>query len=80
MQILPQTARGMELSGAPSKLLMAENDLIYAGRYLHRAWIVSDSNIDTAVEWYAHGYYYEARDRCLLVKTKLKSREISDYC
>ena len=76
MQILPQTARSMGFSGAPSELLMTENNLIYAGRYLRGAWIVSEGNIDTAVEWYARGYYYEARDRCLLVKTKLNSREI----
>ena len=28
-----------------------------------------------AVKWYARGYYFEARDRCLLVETGLADRE-----
>ena len=57
MQILLRTAQSMRFSGTPSELLMTENNLIYAGKYLRGAWIVSNSDIDTAVEWYALGYY-----------------------
>jgi soluble lytic murein transglycosylase-like protein len=61
-------------------LLDPEVNLTYAGRYLRGAWIVSDGDIDAAVGWYARGYYYEARDRCLLVETGLKDREIARHC
>ena len=80
MQILPETARGMGFTGAPSDLLDAETNLIYAGRYLRGAWLVSDGDIDEAVMWYARGYYYEARDRCLLVESGLLDREIRRDC
>jgi soluble lytic murein transglycosylase-like protein len=80
MQILPQTARGMGFSGAPDELLEPETNLIYAGRYLRGAWLVSDGDIDTAVGWYARGYYYEARDRCLLVETRLRNSEVRRDC
>ncbi|MEM6390610.1 MAG: lytic transglycosylase domain-containing protein [Pseudomonadota bacterium] len=80
MQILPQTARTMGFRGEPSDLLDPEVNLTYAGRYLRGAWIVSDGNIDEAVMWYARGYYYEARDRCLLVETGLNEREIARAC
>lgn len=73
MQILPQTARTMGHRGPPEELLDAETNLLYAGRYLRGAWIVSDGNIEDAVMWYARGYYYEARDRGLLVETGLRS-------
>lgn len=72
MQILPETARTMGHRGPPEELLDAETNLIYAGRYLRGAWIVSDGDIDAAVMWYARGYYYEARDRGLLVETGLR--------
>lgn len=80
MQILPQTARSMGFRGEPSDLLDPEVNLTYAGRYLRGAWIVSDGDIDEAVMWYARGYYYEARNRCLLVETGLKDREIARAC
>ena len=80
MQILPETARGMGFSGPASDLLDAETNLIYAGRYLRGAWLVSDGDIPTAVMWYARGYYYEARDRCLLVETGLRDREVRRDC
>jgi soluble lytic murein transglycosylase-like protein len=80
MQILPQTARTMGFSGDPSALLDPEVNLTYAGRYLRGAWIVADGDIDEAVGWYARGYYYEARDRCLLVETGLKERELASGC
>nr|WP_239025510.1 lytic transglycosylase domain-containing protein [Roseibacterium persicicum] len=80
MQILPQTARTMGFDGPPERLLDPEVNLQYAGRYLRGAWLVSDGDMDEAVRWYASGYYYEARDRCLLVETGLNDREIARHC
>lgn len=80
MQILPQTARTMGHQGAPNDLLDPRVNLEYAGRYLRGAWLVSDGDMDAAVGWYARGYYYEARDRCLLVETGLAARETSRAC
>lgn len=80
MQILPETAGQMGHRGPPSSLLDAETTLIYAGRYLRGAWLVSDGDIDAAVMWYARGYYYEARDRCMLVETGLRTREVRRDC
>jgi soluble lytic murein transglycosylase-like protein len=80
MQILPQTARTMGFDGPPERLLDPEVNLTYAGRYLRGAWLVSDGDIDAAVMWYARGYYYEARNRCLLVETGLNDREIARHC
>lgn len=80
MQILPQTARTMGFEGPPERLLDPEVNLTYAGRYLRGAWLVADGDIDAAVMWYARGYYYEARDRCLLVETGLNDREIARHC
>ena len=80
MQILPQTARQMGFQGKPEKLLQPEVNLTYAGRYLKGAWLVADGDIDRAVMWYARGYYYEARDRCLLVATGLRNREVRRDC
>jgi len=80
MQILPQTARTMGFRGEPAELLNPEVNLRYGGRYLRGAWIVSNRNIDRAVMWYAQGYYFEARDRCLLVQTGLAAREVNRRC
>lgn len=80
MQILPQTARQMGHDGPPETLLRPEVNLEYAGRYLRGAWLVADGDIDRAVMWYARGYYYEARDRCLLVATGLRDREVRRDC
>ena len=80
MQILPQTARTMGHDGPPSELLDAETNLRYAVRYLRGAWLLSDGDFDTAVGWYARGYYYEARNRCMLVETGLLNREIRRDC
>jgi soluble lytic murein transglycosylase-like protein len=80
MQILPQTARTMGFRGEPRDLLDPEVNLTYAGRYLRGAWMVADGDIDDAVMWYARGYYYEERDRCMLVETGLKDREIARHC
>lgn len=76
MQISPETARTMGHRGAPSELLNAETNLRYAVRYLRGAWIVSNGNRDKAVKWYSQGYYYEARNRCLLVETGLRDSEV----
>jgi soluble lytic murein transglycosylase-like protein len=73
MQIHPQTARSMGYRGAPEGLLDAETNLMYAGRYLRGAWLVSDGDEATAVSWYARGYYYEAKRRGLLEETGLRS-------
>jgi len=80
MQILPQTARTMGFTGQNAELLDPEVNLRYAGRYLRGAWLVSDGDIDAAVMWYARGYYYEARDRCLLVETGLLDHEVNRRC
>lgn len=80
MQILPATARGMGFRGQPNDLLDAETNLRWAVKYLRGAWLVSDGNQDRAVQWYARGYYYEARDRCLLVETGLREREVARHC
>ena len=80
MQILPQTARTMGFRGEPARLLDPEVNLRYAGRYLRGAWLVADGDIDRAVMWYARGYYYEARERCMLVATGLARREVARHC
>ena len=76
MQILPQTARGMGHDGPPEELLNPEVTLQYAGKYLRGAYLVADGDEQEAVMWYARGYYYEARDKCLLVETGLRDREL----
>lgn len=80
MQILPETARTMGYDGPIEGLLDAETNLRYAGAYLRGAWLVSDGDMDQAVRWYASGYYYEARNRCMLVATGLREREIAPGC
>jgi soluble lytic murein transglycosylase-like protein len=80
MQILPATARQMGFEGAPSQLLDAETNLRWAVKYLRGAWLLSDGHQPTAVSWYARGYYYEARDRCMLVDTGLHTREVRRDC
>ncbi len=76
MQVLPETARTMGFQGSPEELLDPAVNLRYAGAYLRGAWIVADGDLDEAVGWYARGYYYEARDRCLLVETGLRDSEV----
>ncbi|MCB1387930.1 MAG: lytic transglycosylase domain-containing protein [Rhodobacteraceae bacterium] len=80
MQILPQTARTMGFRGEPRDLLDPEVNLRFAGRYLRGAWIVADHDMDRAVGYFARGYYYDARDRCLLVETGLAERETNRRC
>lgn len=71
MQIHPNTARGMGYQGPPEGLLDAETNLKYAVRYLRGAWMVSDGDEARAVQWYARGYYFEAKRRGLLKETGL---------
>ena len=80
MQILPATARGMGFRGQPEELLDAETNLRWAVKYLKGAWMVSDGDMDTAVMWYARGYYYEAKRQCLLIETGLNDRETAKHC
>lgn len=72
MQIDPRTARTMGHRGPPEELLDAETNLRYAVKYLRGAWLVSDGSQDRAVQWYAGGYYYEAKRRGLLEETGLR--------
>ncbi|UWQ92932.1 lytic transglycosylase domain-containing protein [Aliisedimentitalea scapharcae] len=71
MQILPATARSMGFKGQASDLLDADTNLQFAVKYLRGAWLLSDGNYDTAVSWYARGYYYEAKRRGMLKATAL---------
>ena len=73
MQIHPQTARGVGFSGSPNALLDAETNLIYAGKYLKGAWIVSGGDEEEAVMWYSRGYYYEAKRLGLLEETGMRT-------
>lgn len=76
MQLLPQTARTMGFAGPDEDLLDPATNLNFGVKYLRGAWLVSDGDMDAAVMWYARGYYYEARNRCMLVETGLADREI----
>ena len=72
MQIHPRTAQTMGYRGSPEGLLDGETNLIYAGRYLRGAWMVSRGDEDEAIMWYAKGYYYEAKRLGLLEETGLR--------
>lgn len=72
MQILPATAGTMGFRGKPSDLLNADTNLKYSVKYLRGAWLLSDGSHDTAIGWYARGYYYEAKRRGMLVETGLR--------
>lgn len=72
LQILPATARTMGFRGSPSDLLNADTNLRYGVKYLRGAWLLSDGSHDTAISWYARGYYYEAKRRGMLVATGLR--------
>ncbi len=80
MQILPETARTMGFRGSTSDLLDGETNLRFAVKYLRGAWLVSDGDEGAAVMWYARGYYYEARNRCMLRETGLRDSEVRKYC
>lgn len=72
LQILPATARSMGFEGKPNDLLDADTNLKYALKYLRGAWLLSDGDHATAIQWYARGYYYEAKRRGMLVETGLR--------
>ena len=80
MQIMPATARNMGFTGEDADLLDAETNLTYAVKYLRGAWLLSNGSYDTAVMHYARGYYYVARERCMLVETGLREREVRRDC
>ncbi|MFW2588908.1 transglycosylase SLT domain-containing protein [Sagittula sp. SSi028] len=71
-QILPATARSMGFQGQNQDLLKAEVNLEYALKYLKGAYIVADGDWDDAIQWYARGYYYEAKRKGLLEETGLR--------
>jgi len=73
MQIMPQTAQTMGYDGPPEGLLDAETNLMFAGKYLRGAWLVSRGSEDRAIMWYSKGYYYEAKRLGLLEETGLRS-------
>ncbi len=77
MQILPATARTMGFTGQPQDLLDPETNLIYGVKYLRGAYIVAEGDHDRAVQHYARGYYYAARDRGLLEETGLRPGPLS---
>ncbi len=80
MQILPETARTMGFVGPPADLLDAETNLRYGVKYLRGAWLVADGDEAEAVAWYARGYYFEARNRCMLRQTGLRDTEVRRHC
>lgn len=72
MQILPQTAQAMGYRGPAEGLLDPKTNLTYGVRYLRGAWMVARGDRDAAVDWYARGYYYEAKRLGLLEETGLR--------
>ena len=76
MQILPATARSMGFQGEPRDLLDARTNLKYAVRYLRGAWLVADGDEQEAVQWYARGYYYEAKRKGLVAETGVDGRKV----
>jgi len=72
MQISAATARGMGYRGEPAGLLDAETNLRYAVRYLAGAYVTARGNDDRAVQFYAQGYYYDAKRLGLLEKSGLR--------
>lgn len=72
MQISHATARGMGYRGEAGGLLDAETNLRYAVRYLAGAYVTAGGNDDRAVQFYARGYYYDAKRLGLLEKSGLR--------
>ena len=67
-----RVSKAIAIPEPPESLLDAETNLKCAGKYLRGAWLLSDGDIDTAISWYARGYYYEAKRRGMLVETGLR--------
>lgn len=80
MQILPQTARGIGFDGRDADLLDPDTNLRWGVKYLRGAWLLADGDQTRAVQLYARGYYYEARDRCMLRATGLRATEVRSIC
>jgi soluble lytic murein transglycosylase-like protein len=72
MQISHATARGMGYRGEPAGLLDAETNLRFAVRYLAGAYVTAGGNDDRAVQFYARGFYYDAKRLGLLEKSGLR--------
>jgi soluble lytic murein transglycosylase-like protein len=72
MQISHATARGMGYRGEAAGLLDAETNLRYAVRYLAGAYVTAGGNEDRAVQFYARGYYYDAKRLGLLDASGLR--------
>lgn len=73
LQILPATARGMGFQGTAGDLLDPDINLEYGVKYLRGAWLLADGDHATAINWYARGYYYEAKRRGMLTETGLRN-------
>lgn len=72
MQISHATARGMGYGGEAAGLLDAETNLRFAVRYLAGAYVTAGGNYDRAVQFYARGFYYDAKRLGLLEKAGLR--------
>lgn len=72
MQISHATARGMGYRGEAAGLLDAETNLRYAVRYLAGAYVTAGGNDDRAMQFYARGYYYDAKRLGVLEKSGLR--------
>lgn len=72
MQIRHDTARSMGYGGSAEGLLDAETNLKYGVRYLRGAYVVGGYNSDSAVRFFARGYYYDAKRLGLLEEAGLR--------
>ena len=72
MQIRHDTARSMGYRGEASGLLDPDTNLTYAVKYLRGASVVGGYNSDSAVRFYARGYYYDAKRMGLLEEAGLR--------
>lgn len=70
MQIRLGTARAMGYRGSARGLLDAETNMTYAVKYLAGAYRAAGGNADRAVHYYAAGYYYAAKRKGLLDRSK----------
>jgi soluble lytic murein transglycosylase-like protein len=70
MQIRLGTARAMGYRGNARGLLDAETNMRYAVKYLAGAYRTAGGNADRAVRHYAAGYYYAAKRKGLLDRSK----------
>ena len=70
MQIRLGTARAMGYRGTAAGLLDADTNMTYAVKYLAGAYHAAGHNPDRTVHYYAAGYYYAAKSKGLLDKSK----------